>query len=61
MGYSVTQQGDSVMTDVYSIICDTLVDKDELPLNKFGPGSSVLVLEDSSVWILNTERVLIEL
>lgn len=55
MGYTVNQQGDTVQYNVYAITCDTLTDKDELPLDKFGPGSSVLVLENSSVWIVNSE------
>ena len=61
MGYAITQQGDTVEYNVYSITCDTLADKNNLPLEKFGAGSTVLVLQDSSVWVLGTDGILHEL
>ena len=57
MAYSVIQQGDTVQYNVYNVVCDTLQDKEELPTDKWNSGSTCIVLEDSSVWMLGNDSV----
>lgn len=61
MAYGVIQQGDTVQYNVYDVVCDTLQDKDELPTDKWNPGSTCVVLEDSSVWMLGNDLIWHEL
>lgn len=60
MAYNMMRQGD---TDEYNNIvycCDTRADVEQLP-KEIGMGSSCVVLEDSSVWMLSSEKVWKEL
>ena len=54
MAYSIIQQGDTVDYGIISATVNTRNDIDTLPKN-WRSGSSVLCLEDSSVWMLSTE------
>lgn len=56
MAYSIIQQGDTVETYVISAIVDTKADIETLP-TEWKSGSSCLVLEDSSVWMLGNDKV----
>ena len=42
-------------------IVDTRADMANVPTDKAAPGSSCLVTEDSSVWVLNTQRRWVEI
>ena len=55
MSYSTTAQGGTTTYGVMEFVCDTLADKDTLPTD-CAIGSSSIVLEDSSVWILGNDR-----
>lgn len=55
MAYSIIQQGDTVETYVMSAIVDKKADVETLPLT-WKSGSSCLVLEDSSVWVLGNDK-----
>lgn len=56
MSYSIIQQGDTVDYGIISATVNTRNDIDTLP-KYWKSGSSVICLEDSSVWILSTEDV----
>lgn len=50
--YAVIQQGDTVATDIYSLAVDTETQKDNLPINKFGNGSTVIVATTKKCYML---------
>ena len=50
--YAVIQQGDTVATDIYSLAVDTETQKNNLPVEKFGNGSTVLVRKTGNVYML---------
>lgn len=58
--YSVIQQGDTASTYVMQVVADTLEDVANLPTS-WVSGSSCLCLEDSSVWMLNTQKVWVQI
>ena len=58
--YTVIQQADTVQYNKYDCIVDLLEDLDILP-TEWSPGSTCIVLEDSSVWMLGNDRVWHEL
>lgn len=53
--YSIIRQGDTDQYDVISLVVDTEADVKDIPTN-CAPGSSCLVLEDSSVYILGNDK-----
>lgn len=53
--YRVTKNGDTTQSDILEITADLKSDVAELPTT-CGAGSSCLVLEDSSVWVLGSDR-----
>lgn len=55
MAYSMTAQGNRKEYDIRQFVCDTTADIAELPTN-CAIGSSVLVVANSSVWILGSDR-----
>ena len=59
--YVVVQQGDSVVAYNMEIQCDTREDLEALPEDKFYPGSTCLVLEDSTVFRLGRDNIWHEL
>lgn len=59
--YRVIANGEDIQQNVVELIADLLTDIDILPTNIFGPGSTCIVIEDSSVWMLGTDRVWKEL
>ena len=54
--YSVTANGNNIQSSVVEIVADELNDIANLPTT-YGPGSTCLVLEDSSVWMLDHDQV----
>ena len=56
MAYSTTAQGGAITYDVREFTCDTIADKDALPTD-CAVGSSCIVLENSSVWVLGSDKV----
>lgn len=58
--YTIVQQGDTVESYIIECVCDTRQDIDTLP-NNWKSGSSCIVIEDSSVWMLNNQKIWTEL
>lgn len=58
--YSIKQQGDTVQTYVIEAVADTRADIASLPTT-WAVGSTCLVIEDSSVWILGNDLIWYEL
>lgn len=58
--YSIKQQGDTVQTYVNEAVADTRADIASLPTT-WAVGSTCLVIEDSSVWILGNDLIWHEL
>jgi len=58
MAYTIIQQGDTVQYNIYATECDTLEDLASLPsTDKWSAGSTCIVLEDSSVWMLGNDGI----
>lgn len=53
--YGIKQQGDTVQNGIMEFVADTRADIDQIP-TKWGMGSTCLVIEDSSVWILGSDK-----
>jgi hypothetical protein len=60
MGYKVVRNADANQPDVVEIVCDTIAEVADLPTT-FGIGSDCIVLEDSLVYMLGTDKVWHEL
>ena len=58
--YSIKQQGDTVQTYVIEAVADTRADIASLPTT-WAVGSTCLIIEDSSVWILGNNLIWQEL
>lgn len=58
--YNIKQQGDTVQNGIMEAMVDTRADIETLP-TKWLAGSTCLVIEDSSVWILGNDKVWHEL
>lgn len=58
--YSIIQQGDTVESYVIECVCDTREDIVTLPTT-WKTGSSCMVIEDSSVFMLNSNKEWVEL
>lgn len=58
--YSIIQQGDTVESYVIECVCDTREDIATLP-TAWKTGSSCIVIEDSSVFMLNNNKEWVEL
>ena len=58
--YNITRQGDTDQYDLMSYMCDNRVDVETLPTD-CGAGSTCIVIEDSSVWMLGTDKAWKEL
>lgn len=56
MAYSIIQQGDTVDTYIMEVMVDNKSDVATLPVN-WQSGSSCIVLEDTSVWMLGNDKV----
>ena len=59
--YNIKQQGDTVQNGIIEYVADTRDDIKTLPANLGQQGSTCLVIEDSSVWILDSDKVWHEL
>jgi len=55
MSYSIIQQGDTVQTYIKQVVCDTVAEVQELPTD-WASGSSCIVIEDSSLWMLGNDK-----
>ena len=53
--YSIKQQGDTVQNGIMEAVVDYRTDIQELP-TKWSIGSTCLVIEDSSIWILGNDK-----
>ena len=53
--YNMTRQGDTDQYDLMSYVCDNLADIETLPTN-CGAGSTYIVIENSSVWMLGSDK-----
>ena len=58
--YSIKQQGDTVQSYVIEAVADTRADIASLPTT-WAVGSTCLIIEDSSVWILGNDLIWHEL
>ena len=56
MGYFISKQTNNTSLYVDEIIADTLADLADIDTSSFSPGTIVLVLEDTSVHMLNTQK-----
>lgn len=56
MAYTAYQNSDNIVPYYQDIVADSLSDINTLPTDS-APGSTCLVLEDSSVWVLGSDRV----
>lgn len=54
--YSIKQQGDTVQNGIMEFVADTRSDIDIIPADNWEMGSTCLVIEDSSVWILGSDK-----
>lgn len=63
--YKVIANGEDVQQSVVEIVADTLADISDLQIETaeayYSPGSSCIVLEDSSVWMLGNDEIWHEL
>lgn len=55
MAFSIIRQGDTDQYNLLSYCCDERDDVKKLPVNS-GIGSSCIVIEDSSVWMLGSDK-----
>lgn len=53
--YKITRQGNTEQTYVIEAVCDNLTDITTLPTN-WEVGSTCIVIEDSSVWMLGNDK-----
>ena len=58
--YNITRQGDTDQYYLMSYMCDNRADIEKLPTN-CGADSTYIVIEDSSVWMLGTDKTWKEL
>ena len=56
MGYRYTQQNDDVTYKVNSYVADTKADVAFIDVTNDEPGTTCIVLEDSSVYMLDTQK-----
>lgn len=56
MAYSSYQNSDNIVPYFAAIVADLLTDIAELPTD-FAVGSTCLVIEDSSLWILGNDKI----
>ena len=54
--YNIKQQGDTVQTGIIEYVADTRDDIKNLSTKLGQMGSTCLVIEDSSVWILGSDK-----
>ena len=54
--YFITKQSDKTTQYVNELIADTVDDLQNINVNTMRPGTTCLVIEPTSVYILNTEK-----
>ena len=55
MAYKIIRNGDNTQSSVVEIVVDTLAELDDVPTD-FGVGSDMIVLENSSVFMLGNDK-----
>lgn len=55
MAYSSYQNSDNIVPYYAALVADYLADIEKIPID-FAIGSTCLVIEDSSLWILGNDR-----
>lgn len=58
---SVYKQNDNISARVTEFVCDTVTDIANLPTDEVFPGSTALVTENSSVYMLSANREWVQL
>lgn len=53
--YNIIRQGDTDQNNILQYCCDTREDLAKLPTAD-GAGSTCIIIEDSSVWMLGTDK-----
>ena len=53
--YNITRQGNTDQYDLMSYMCDNLTDIETLPTN-CGASSAYIVIENSSIWMLGSDK-----
>lgn len=56
MAIRITEQNGNAVHGVISVVCDKLTDLPDLPKYDCEPGSTAFVIENSSVYMLNTAK-----
>lgn len=59
--YNYMSQGEAISHKIVQFAADTRADIANLPTSTIEAGSSCIVIEDSSVWMLNSEKQWIEI
>ena len=54
--YKITRQGDKTTPYIVEIVVDTNADVQEIKTDTYAPGSTIIVLEDSSVYMLSNKK-----
>lgn len=58
--YKITKQGDTNQYNLVEYVCDLLTDVQDLPTT-VAPGSTAIIIENTSVWMLSPEKIWKEL
>jgi len=53
--YKIIANGEDIQQTVVEIVADYITDIDTIPTS-FSPGSSCIVIENSSVWMLGNDK-----
>jgi len=59
--FSITKQSDNISPYIVEYVADTEADVAQLPTTSAYPGSTCLVIETATVWILNNNRKWVKL
>lgn len=57
MAYKIISNGPNIQSNVVEIVVDTLAEIEDVPIARCGVGSDMIVLEDSSVWMLGNDKI----
>ncbi len=61
MAYKVIQNGNNIQSKVVEVVADTRSDIEDLTLEDSEVGSTCVVLEDGSVWMVGNDKIWHEL
>ena len=54
--YKITKQADRTTPYVVEIVVDSVGDAEKIKTDTYAPGSTIIVLEDSSVYMLSNKK-----